>query len=590
MAWKVYTIDEKCTACNKCIAVCPVDAANQVYRAPDRTRKIAVDGRYCISCGACLSVCDHGASDYADDTDRFFRDLAAGETIHIVAAPAAQVHFPDLFRLFGWLKSLGAGNVYDVSLGADIATWAYLKAREHLSLPSIIAQPCPAIVNYCELYLPELLPSLAPIQSPLICLAIYLRQIEHLEGSIAFLSPCIAKADEIEDPNTGGRVAYNVTFEKLRRKLTEEGISLSQYPEVGFDGKTSGIGHVYSRPGGLGETVRVTDQTMWLRQVDAVEFAYPYLREYLQRTKKQLPVPDLVDILNCRGGCNLGTGTDHHAALDDVDWQTDARKRKKIKEQVTETPKGTIYEIERYFDQTLRWEDFWREYTERKIADGLFTDEDLDDAFARLRKDTPEARSINCHACGYGSCKRFAQALKLGMNIPESCIDYERSGLLHDTLTPLLNHAGLEEMLEHFLWLHHTKQFDDLAVLMLDVDDFKLVNDSFGHDVGDEALKAVAQAIRCHIRNSDASGRWGGDEFMVLLPHATPKEARNIAKRIGDSIAASSVLPNGEHFTSSIGIAHATDGDTPLTIFQRVDQALYEAKKHKKPRARQGRI
>jgi diguanylate cyclase (GGDEF)-like protein len=586
LSGRIFTIEEKCKACNKCIAVCPVDAANQVYRAYDRERKVAVGERYCISCGACIKACDHGARDYRDDTERFFEDLAAGETIHLVAAPAAQVNFPQLFRLFGWLKSLGVGNIYDVSLGADIATWAYLQAKKALHLDSMIAQPCPSIVNYCERYLPELLPSLAPIQSPLICLAIYLRQVEHLEGKIAFLSPCIAKADEIEDPNTGQQVAYNVTFDKLKQKLLAENIAIDQFPEVGFAGKNSGIGHVYSRPGGLSETVRLTNKDMWIRQLDSVRVSYPYLREYHNRQKEHKTVPELVEILNCRGGCNFGTGTDHCTALDDVDYKINARKRDKIAEQVTEKDEGTIYAIEQYFAETLAWQDFRREYTNRKIENGFFEDEDLEEIYIHLRKYTPESREINCHACGYGSCKRFAQAVKLGINVVENCISYERSGLLHDTLTPLLNHAGLEDALEQFLWKYQINELENVCVLMMDVDDFKQVNDSFGHDVGDEALRAVAQSILEHISRKDAAGRWGGDEFMIILSNTDFERAKEIAESIRESVRKSNVLPGGAIFTSSIGIAEAKKDDTPLTIFQRGDRALYNAKKFKKAQAK----
>ena len=586
MHGRVFTIEKKCTACNKCIEVCPVDMANRVYRSLDRKRRIAVNSKYCISCGACIKACDHGARDYTDDTGRFFMDLAMGDPIHLLVAPAAKVNFSDLPRLLGWLKSMGVANIYDVSFGADISTWAYLKARQELSLSSVIAQPCPSVVNFCERYMPELLPSLAPIQSPLICMAIYLRLEKQLEGKIAFLSPCIAKTDEIDDQNTGKLVSYNITFDKLKRKLAEMHVQLDQYPETGFDGMQPGIGHVYSRPGGLGETIRVTNKDLWIRQIDSVRRVYPYLKEYYQRQTKQLPVPDIVDILNCTGGCNCGTGTEQKNSMDDIDYKTNIYKKEQLANQVTEKDHGTIYKIEQYFDSCLDWHDYRREYSSKKIENSRFTDEDLDDVFYKLRKNTVESRNRNCHACGYGSCKRLAQAIKLGINMADSCIEYERSGLLHDTLTPLLNHAGLESALEQAMWMYHTNQLTNLAILMLDVDDFKLVNDSFGHDVGDEALKAVAGSISKNISSNDSAGRWGGDEFMVILPNTALEGAQKIAKAIKHSVKTSNVLPRGEHFTTSIGIAIAQHVDNALTIFQRVDSALYEAKKHKKSKSR----
>ncbi len=582
---RVFTIEEKCTGCNKCISVCPVDCANQVYHAFDGSRKITVDGDYCISCGACITVCDHGARDYVDDTEQFFQDLRHPfkEPITLVAAPAAQVHFPELGRLFGWMKSMGVSRIYDVSLGADIATWAYLRAMEAMSIPSMIAQPCPSIVNYCERYLPEILPYLAPIQSPLMCLAFYLRRYEHVRGRIAFLSPCIAKAEEMGDANTGHLVQYNVTFSKLKKMMEEQQIDLSRYPSLDFDGMPSGIGHVYSRPGGLAETVRVTDKDMWIRQVDAVDRSYDYLREYLARRERGAKIPKLVDILNCGGGCNLGTGTDRDVALDDIDSVTNDRKREKEARQVRETESGVEYAPHVFFDKHLNWKDFRRQYADRRVPDGRFEDEDLEEAYHFLFKRTPESQTINCHACGYGSCKRFAQALKLGMNVPASCIDYERNQLKHDSLTSLLNHGGLGEAMERILRWYREEPYD-LSLIMMDVDDFKMVNDQFGHHVGDMALQAVALAIEENIRATDAAGRWGGDEFMIILPHADRKAAEEVVSRIQKAILASNVLPGGAHFTSSAGIAEVREGDDAVEFFQRADQALYEAKKYKNRR------
>ena len=102
----IFTHEDKCTGCNKCIKACPVDFANEVYIADDGKRKIRVDDTYCLHCGACMKACDHGARDYVDDTEKFFADLAAGKPISIVAAPATLVNFQDTGKLFGWLGLL----------------------------------------------------------------------------------------------------------------------------------------------------------------------------------------------------------------------------------------------------------------------------------------------------------------------------------------------------------------------------------------------------------------------------------------------------------------------------------------------------
>ncbi len=574
----VFTREDKCTGCNKCIAACPVDCANQVYIADDGTRKVRVDSRYCIQCGACLKVCDHGARDYLDDTGRFFDDLAAGEEISVVSAPSVLVNFAEEKRLFGWLASLGVRHFYDVSLGADITTWAYLRVMERDGLESIIAQPCPSIVNYCERYLPELLPSLAPVQSPLMCLAIYLRKYCGLKGKIAFLSPCIAKGEEIIDPNTKDLVQYNVTFSKLKRHIERLCVDLSMFPPREFEGMPSGVGLVYSRPGGLRETVRVTNEDIWIRQIESAKRVYPYLHEYLARRAEGRPLPGLVDALNCAGGCNLGTGTDRDISIDDIDWQTNRSKAEKEKAQVSYDGDTVEYTPHMYFDAHLKLDDFHRDYADRNVHGG-FQDTNLESAFETLHKKTPESREINCHACGYGSCRRLAQAIKRGINVPESCIDFERSQLKYDRLTRLLNHGEMEVVMERLSkGLHMGPGF---CLAMMDVDDFKLVNDHFGHDAGDIALRAVSEVISRFIRKEDFAGRWGGDEFIIVMPDAPLEEAVAVARDIRDAVFRLKILSRDRHISLSIGVAESLPQDSMADIFQRADRALYQAKANK---------
>ena len=281
----IFIVEEKCLGCNKCVRNCPVFGANISYTINGET-KVRVNPELCIQCGKCIEICDHKARDYRDDTERFFHDLEQGERIAVLVAPAARTNFPEYKRVIGYLKKAGVDLVYDVSFGADITVWAYLKVLAETGASSLIAQPCPVIVNYVEKHQPALLDYLAPVHSPMMCTAIYLRKYNGYQDRLAFLSPCIGKNDEINDANTQNTVQYNVTFKKLINYLTTKGINLQEYPEDEFDDPGCGLGFVFPRPGGLREYVQALAGDVWIRQIEGQEAAYLYLQDYRRRLER----------------------------------------------------------------------------------------------------------------------------------------------------------------------------------------------------------------------------------------------------------------------------------------------------------------
>lgn len=147
-----------------------------------------------------------------------------------------------------------------------------------------------------------------------------------------------------------------------------------------------------------------------------------------------------------------------------------------------------------------------------------------------------------------------------------------------DPLTGLYNRHKLNEALgaEVERGLRYERP---LSVIMIDLDDLKGINDRFGHPKGDEVLAKVASGIKREVRRVDIATRYGGDEFLVLLPEADQEEAQKVAHRISDAIE--SIGTQGDRSVSaSIGIAqlqHKTK--TPQGFLHSVDQALYEAKR-----------
>lgn len=407
----------KCAGCNKCIYVCPVKA--NIAKMIDGKNKIEIDDNRCILCGKCMKTCDHHARSYEDDTKNFFEDIEKGKLITVLAAPSIRMNFGGRYmNLFGFLKKLNINGIYDVSFGADITTWCYLKEYEK-GRASMIAQPCPVIVNYIEKFVPELIDRLAPVQSPAMCAAIYLREYLGVKNDIAFLSPCIGKSREITDKNTYGYINYNVTFAKIEEYLKLKRIQLSDFPAVDFDGERCGLGLLFSRPGGLRENVRYfAGDNIWIKQIEGTTHSTAYINAYNRRIKRNMSVPQLVDVLNCEYGCNIGTGTSNNVDVDDIDCMMNELKKKR----------GEQNSFKNKIDP-LR---FVRKYTPKPVRISEPDEAAIETVYFNLGKKSEEDKNINCFSCGYGSCREFAIAVARGENHVGNCANFSRLELIRE--------------------------------------------------------------------------------------------------------------------------------------------------------------
>jgi diguanylate cyclase len=158
-----------------------------------------------------------------------------------------------------------------------------------------------------------------------------------------------------------------------------------------------------------------------------------------------------------------------------------------------------------------------------------------------------------------------------------------------DALTGINNRKALDSYLEDRVERCNL-QGASFAVLMLDIDDFKSINDTYGHLIGDRVLLAFATKCKSSIRADDFIARYGGEEFIILLPGASLRNAKKKAKQICKLLAAAQYADDSAgpgHFLSatvSIGVSTLQIGDTPATVIERADKALYFAKKSGKNR------
>ena len=150
-----------------------------------------------------------------------------------------------------------------------------------------------------------------------------------------------------------------------------------------------------------------------------------------------------------------------------------------------------------------------------------------------------------------------------------------RSEATVDYLTRLPNRRYTQFVLERMI-REAERAGRPLSVILLDLDNFKRINDTLGHWAGDRVLRSLAQAIRGMLREHDWLGRWGGEEFLILLPSTDGKRAAQIAERLGQRLKA--LRPEGLRVSASLGVAELRAGESPVALIARADRAMYRAK------------
>jgi diguanylate cyclase (GGDEF)-like protein len=146
-----------------------------------------------------------------------------------------------------------------------------------------------------------------------------------------------------------------------------------------------------------------------------------------------------------------------------------------------------------------------------------------------------------------------------------------------DDLTGMANRREFDRALNHAV-----KQVErygrPASLVMYDLDHFKQVNDSFGHETGDRVLRSISELVRANVRELDILARWGGEEFMILASETTADTAAAMAEKLRGLIAAQVFEQVGMMVTASFGVTELTKGDSPTAVVSRVDEALYQAK------------
>lgn len=425
--------NDHCIGCNKCISVCSCAGACVASEVEDGKNRIDIDGNKCIACGACFDVCEHNAREFMDDTEEFFEALKRGEKISLLLAPAFKVNYPSEYeKVLGGLKKLGVNRIISVSFGADITTWGYLNYIQKNNFKGGISQPCPAVVAYIERYIPELIPKLFPVQSPMMCAAIYIKKVMKITDKLAFISPCIAKKLEMQEPDNKGYVHYNVTFEHLMKYVKEHNV----YGQLCSDEIEYGLGSIYPAPGGLKENVYwFLGESVFIRQIEGEKHLYEFLENNKQRIAKSQTPYLFIDALNCSEGCLCGTATDSAISQTDDALYNVLKIREDVKKNNLTSawskklsPKKRFKKFNHQF-RNLNLNDYLRTYQDLSdtCKNNIPSDQQKQEIFHTMNKNTYQEQHINCSCCGYNCCEDMVIAIYNGFNRKENCIYYIKS-------------------------------------------------------------------------------------------------------------------------------------------------------------------
>lgn len=421
----IYIDDDKCVNCHACITACPVKYCND-----GSGDTVSVNDDMCIACGKCIEACSHEARIYKDDFNEFLNDVEKGVEIIAIVAPSAVSNFQDNYlKLNGWLNKIGVKAIFDVSFGAELTVKSYLDYFKDKSSQTLIAQPCPAIVSYIQLYKPELIKYLAPVDSPMVHTMKMIKEFykEYKNHKILAVSPCIAKKREFEETGYGN---YNVSFNSIERYIRDMNISFKDFEPIDYLNPPAERAVMFSTPGGLLQTAErwFPDLRNNTRKIEGNPLIYDYL-ESLEKNILAKNAPLLVDCLNCEGGCNAGTmSINKEKSFDEIEYWINKRN-KKMQEQYKlkygpdskQTNASIHATIEEYWKPGLYNRSYINLWQNINLK---YPDEyEIDTIYRRMHKYSKDD-IYNCSACGYGSCKMMATAIFNNLNRPENCHFY----------------------------------------------------------------------------------------------------------------------------------------------------------------------
>ena len=552
-----------CVGCNRCMTSCPVHGANM---AGERTglyyRRLEVDNERCVRCGYCLSACRHLARDYGDDTEQFWQDLTAGRPLSLAVDPSFFIMYPDQgTHILGYLKRLGIRKIYDISLGGELCAWATLNFMQEHNRGVWYTSHCSSVVDLIEKNYPHLLNRLLPVQTPLMCLAVYVSLYLKDNTPLVYLGPCLSKKLELEHNNPAGNVRYAVTYRNLFRQL--RGLDLKAY-EAQPDLASADLGYLYDVSSGVKDLLSYfLSPEIDLPTIDDFCHAAPRDEKRCQDTSsKENLYCQLVNVRSCVLGCNNSASVPEGSGISANIPLSLSRIYRKIAQRADYplSRKERAAGLNQKF-AGLNLKDFARTFVDRYRQPFRLPADVLNDIFNAMGKRDAASRNLNCGFCGYPTCREMARAIGFGTNRIENCIHYTRQEALRlyqtDMLTGMPNLLAFKQAASNLFWQHPDQKY---LLAYFDIKNFKVLNDLYGFAAGDQVLQQVARSIQDFVKDNGACARIMSDHFIICLPD-TPD---NIQQIIYHCSHAPSTLSLDFPISFDLGFYRITDPTLPL--------------------------
>jgi diguanylate cyclase (GGDEF)-like protein len=560
------------------------------YRCPARAVRVRGDGSVeiiaakCVRCGLCVTECPHSAWVVREDGARV-DELLRGErpVVALLATEfAAALHPKSPADIEAALEAAGFFAVESTLLGEEAVAAAYeIRHVSGSGLP-IIRSTCPVTNDWVRRYHPALAGALAPIVPPYIAQARLIKQMYETDVAVVYVAPCYARKDEARLPEFGGIIDAVIDFLELEQAVgrLEAARAAEPHPREHAGRR---------RPEPLKE-ISLTDgyprSTLESRDMIAgdvrVVRGLAELEEILTALEAGESAPHIIDALNCEGcldGPAVNPGMSLFAKRHLAATERDGRRGTRVSSR----------EMLRHIPAL----DLRRSFAPEPVRLRVPSEARLHEI---MREGGVDSDPLDCGTCGLSTCAEYALSVFRGETTWDACLplhsrrlsdeleDLEVSATL-DPLTGLWNRRVFSERLDEE-FARHARYGGQLALLMLDLDGFKSVNDRFGHVTGDAVLVAVADIVRATLRATDLPARYGGDEYAIILPEIGKTEAFAVAEKLRILVEETAVHARGGAGEGravpvrvSIGVA-AAGGQTsePIHLLEAADRALYRAK------------